>query len=304
MKLEDYKTIKIPDNIPQGDMPSDPVFIGEEMIYKANVLFNSLIHEINELNKDKIVIGIAGGSGVGKTCVASVITYYLNELGFGSYTMSGDNYPRRIPEYNDAERVHIFRESGIKALANHHLLTKENLNILHEYQKQEIDASYEKTSLHDFMKIYIDGGSEGLKNYLGTSHEIKFDEVNEILRTFKLGKSMIDLKRMGRTELDLWYEPVSFENKKFLVLEWTHALNEMLSEVDIPVLLNSTPQETLEYRKARGRDANTTSPFVSNVLQIEQRKLHHQAKNAKIIITKNAEVITYEEYKEKMKELD
>lgn len=56
----------------------------------------------------KAVLSVSGGSGVGKTCVSALLTYYLNQLGVGAFTLSGDNYPRRFPELNDAERTRIF----------------------------------------------------------------------------------------------------------------------------------------------------------------------------------------------------
>lgn len=34
----------------------------------------------------------------------------------GAYTLSGDNYPHRIPLYNDAERMRIFRTGGIRGM--------------------------------------------------------------------------------------------------------------------------------------------------------------------------------------------
>ena len=64
----------------------------------------------------KIVISVFGGSGVGKSEIASLLAWYLNCAGIGSYVMSGDNYPRRIPMYNDAERLSTFRASGLKGL--------------------------------------------------------------------------------------------------------------------------------------------------------------------------------------------
>ena len=39
--------------------------------------------------------------------------------------------------------------------------------------------------------------------------------------------------------------------------------------VDIPVLLNSTPAETLAHRQARNRDGRADSPFTTMVLELE-----------------------------------
>ena len=45
---------------------------------------------------------------------ASLLAHYLQQIGVGCYVLSGDNYPRRIPAQNDAERlrlslIHIFK---------------------------------------------------------------------------------------------------------------------------------------------------------------------------------------------------
>ena len=41
----------------------------------------------------------------------------LNQIGMKAYTLSGDNYPHRISQrYNDAERLHVFRESAIRGM--------------------------------------------------------------------------------------------------------------------------------------------------------------------------------------------
>jgi alpha-galactosidase len=69
-----------------------------------------------------------------------------------------------------------------------------------------------------------------------------------------------------------------------------------MKEVDIPVLLNSTPSETLAHRRSRARDGKVDSAFTTLVLNIEQRELHSQAHKAKIIISKDAELITFEQY--------
>ena len=107
-------------DIPHGDMPGDQVCIGPDHISKSKVIFAELLKilpDVIESSKSgKAVISVCGGSGVGKSEIASLLSWYLNQLGIGSYTLSGDNYPRRIPKYNDAERLRIFRQSGVKAL--------------------------------------------------------------------------------------------------------------------------------------------------------------------------------------------
>ena len=96
----------IPEKIPQGDMPGDKIEIGEDHINKANLIFRELLGQIRELKKEdadrKIVLTVCGGSGVGKSETASLLSFYFNQIGMKAYTLSGDNYPHRIPKYNDA----------------------------------------------------------------------------------------------------------------------------------------------------------------------------------------------------------
>ena len=125
-------------------------------------------------------------------------------------------------------------------------------------------------------------------------------EVNEILRQFHEGADTIVLRRMGRTETELWYEPVDFSKVQVLILEWTHGNNDLLRGVDIPVFLGSTPAETLAHRIRRNRDGNPDSPFVTKVLEMEQDLLTSQGGKAAFIISKDGDVITYEEYLEKI----
>jgi len=66
--------------------------------------------------------------------------------------------------------------------------------------------------------------------------------------------------------------------------------------VDIPILLNSTPEETLAHRRARNRDGKTDSAFTMLVLELEQNLLKSQAHKAKIILSKSGELLSYSEY--------
>lgn len=285
-------------DIPHGDMPGDKVEINEEHIRKSKIIFEELMKKLPiELEKTphkKVVLSVCGGSGVGKSETASLLSYYLNEMGIGSYTLSGDNYPRRIPVYNDAERLRIFRTSGMKALAKNNLLTSEVREIILNLQKKEEDASDVYLRQYPWFATYIEGATNGLKSYLGTENEIDFDELSEIVRSFKEGKEEIWLKRMGRTDSELWYDLVDFREKKVMIIEWTHGNNELLRGVDIPILLNSTPEETLAHRRSRNRDGKTDSPFTMKVLEIEQGMLQRQAIRAKIILSKKGELISHE----------
>ena len=128
---------------------------------------------------------------------------------------------------------------------------------------------------------------------MGTSNEIDFTELNGIISQFKNGGMKIFLKRMGREDTELWYEQVDFTGKNVMVIEWTHGNNHNLQGVDIPILLNSTPEETLEHRRARNRDGGTDSPFTAMVLSIEQELLVSQASKAKLIVSGKGEFLSY-----------
>ena len=115
-------------------------------------------------------------------------------------------------------------------------------------------------------------------------------------RNFKNGAEKIWLKRMGREDTELWYEQVDFSKTDILIIEWTHGNSKNYIGVDIPILLNSTPEETLAHRRSRNRDGAVDSPFTTLVLELEQKLLRRDAHKAQIILSKNGEILTYEEY--------
>ena len=120
------------------------------------------------------------------------------------------------------------------------------------------------------------------------------------MKAFKDGADKLYLKRMGRDEASLWYDEVDMSDKQVLIVEWTHGNSDYMSQVDIPVLLNSTPEETLEHRRSRNRDGKLDSPFTMLVLELEQNKLVDQAHKAKIIISKSGEILTFEQFQKLM----
>jgi len=244
------------DHIPQGDMPGDRIWIGEEQARKAETILPVLLEEMEQLEQAKTVVAVCGGSGVGKTGIASLLAYMLGEHDHQAYVLSGDNYPRRIPRENDAER----------------------------------------------LRVYETEGEDGLRAYLGSPKEIDFDRLQQIVDDFKDGETPIALKRMGREPGEIWYEEIDFSETDVLIIEWTHGNSDYLSGVDIPILLNSTPEETLEYRRSRNRDGGVDSPFTTMVLGMEQDMLRAQAHKAKIILTRQGELIDYEQYEKLMGE--
>ena len=150
---------------------------------------------------------------------------------------------------------------------------------------------------HPWLAIYQRAGRKALAGYLGTPNEIDFDEVNGILAAFHDGRRTLMLKRMGRRADALWYDEVDVRDTRVIVVEWTHGNNELLIGVDIPILLNSTPEETLAHRRSRSRDGAVDSPFTTMVLgtRAGQAALAARAR-AKIIVAKSGELLDYDGY--------
>lgn len=276
--------------IPTGDMPGDKVVIGTEHLAKAEVIFPELVKQLQSVfasGCNRAVVAVCGGSGVGKSEIASLLSYYLNQGGLGAYTLSGDNYPHRVPMYNDAERLRIFRQSGIRGLLAQGQYTTERGDLLLSLQQSGADADPALTAQYPWLAGYQQAADSGLRGYLGTKNEIDFDEVTSILSQFKNGAETIYLKRMGREEASTRYEAVDFSDKSVLVIEWTHGNSYHIGGVDIPVCLYSTPAETLAHRRARNRDKGTDSPFTNRVLSLEAELLDSQLAKAKIIVSKD-----------------
>lgn len=194
--------------------------------------------------KEKMIISLFGGSGCGKSTMAQALLAYFQSEGIGSYVLTGDEYPHRIPTENDKERQRI-------------LDTK---------------------------------GEQGLWDYLGTPEEILFEEMNQVLASFKACEPVLRIRNLGRREGELHYELVDVRDVQVLVVEWTHGGSEFLQGVDRKVYIDSTPEETLEKRLRRNRDANAGSGLIKTVLEIEQKKLLEQSKNADIVIGRDGGV--------------
>ena len=296
-EFKNWKPPVLPKEIEQADVPGSKVVITEYHIDRAGRIFPDLLEEIEKVKSKngngKGVVSVSGCSGVG---IAAVLSYYLNDIGIGSYILGGDNYPRRIPEYNDAERLHIFREGGLKGLVKDGEYNKERFQTVHKLQEEGNDADPENIKKYPWYKSYINGGRNALKEYLGTGNELAFKEVEDVVDQFKSGAEKIWLKRMGRSNTQIWYDDVDFKNVGVLLIEWTHGNSDCFNGVDIPILIHNTPAETLKYRLLRNRDCGIDSPFTTMVLDIEQESLINQAHKAKIIITPSGDRLSYEEY--------
>ena len=294
--------------VPTGDMPGDKVVITKSHIQKADVIFPELMNQLKGVflnnGNNKAVISVHGGSGVGKSEIGSLLAHYLRDIGLGAYVLSGDNYPNRIPKHNDAERLRIYRMGGLKAIVDAGEMNSDVQLTLKNMWQKERDADPKEIANYPWLALYQTKAREALDAYLGSPIEIDFEEVSKIIESFKAGASPVMLKRMGRSPEQVWYSAVDFSEIDILVIEWTHGNNANLKGVDIPILLNSTPQETLDHRKSRNRDNKTDSAFVTTVLELEQNKLIQQAPNAKIIVTKGGEIINYCEFLEMMTSRD
>ena len=291
--------------IPHGDMPGDKVEIGQGHIDKANLIFPLLVPIAAEAAKDtgRAVVAVCGGSGVGKLETASLLSHYFRTAGVGSYTLSGDNYPRRIPMYNDAERVRVFRVGGIRGMLAEGIYSSETAEALKKLWTQETDADPQMVEAYPWLRVYQTAGRKALSQYLGTPAEQDYEELSGIIVDFKAGADKLWLKRMGRTEDERWYDQVDMSDVQVLVIEWTHGSSDHLKGIDIPVLLNSTPEETRAHRRSRNRDGKTDSAFTTMVLEIEQRELDSCAHKAKLIISKSGEKLSYDQYRALMGEV-
>ena len=295
---ERLDSMTLPAEIPHGDMPGDKVLITESHVAKAKTILPALVDKMIAALENKplqrCVLSVCGGSGVGKSETASLLGWYLGQLGAKSYILSGDNYPHRIPEYNDAERLRVFRDTGLKGLVAAGLHTAQVSEQLHQLMEEDKDAAL--CAEYGWLSAYQAAGRRGLKGYLGTPNEIDFDRVNSIIAQFQAGAEQISLKRMGRRPSELWAETVDFSETSVLIIEWTHSNNDHLAGVDLPVLLNSTPAETMAHRRERNRDGKVDSPFTTMVLEIEQGLLASQAYKAAVILSKSGELLSYAEY--------
>ncbi len=292
--------IRDPETVPTGDMPGDKVEIGDSHIVRARAIFPRLWEllwpVLGDTDVGRAVIAVHGGSGVGKSEIGSLLAAYLRANDIGAYVMSGDNYPRRIPKDNDAERLRLFRAGGLRRLVDSGAYDADVRAGLADLQAADVDADPVRVEEFPWLATYQQGGRAALRSYLGTPRETDFDEVNGILADFRDGADEVLLKRMGRERDDVWYEPVDMRDVRVLVIEWTHGNNDNVVGVDIPILLNSTPQETLAHRRSRARDKGVDAPFTTLVLELEQEKLHAQAHRAQVIVTKAGDLIDHDTY--------
>ena len=264
--------------------------LAREQIRNAERLFPLILEKTEERKEKKTVISVSGGSGVGKTGMAFLLQNMFEKQGKKSLIISGDNYPHRIPMYNDAERIARFRMSGLNGLITERLYTDEVKEKLLELQKAGRDAEEQEDM--QWLSIYQKYGDKALTDYLGTDQELDYEAVSNLLLQFHGGTSQLLLRHMGRTPDDIWYDRMDVSDTDILILEWTHGNSACLQGVDVSVVLISTPEETLENRKKRNRDTAIDSPFVARVLRIEQKKINDGLDRADIIQDMHGRIYT------------
>ncbi len=283
------------ENVQGGDMPGDTVHISAPVCRRVEKLLPHLVTKLEEkYGTDipaKLVIAVSGGSGSGKTSGAAALREALAMVGLKGYVLSGDNYPRRIPEHNDEERLAIFRSVGLKALLAAGAYTPERFAALQSLQKAGTDSDPQQCEAYPWLHIYQQGGRAALAGYLGQMAEQDYDALNEVLAQFRAGAPTLWLKRMGRKEWERWYEPKDVADVDVLLLEWTHAGSENLKNADVKIFFDSTPEETRACRVTRNRDAGADSPFVTMVLEIEQALLNGRACDADLIQNRDGTMV-------------
>ena len=264
--------------------------LAREQIRNAERLFPLILKKTEERKEKKTIISVSGGSGVGKTGMAFLLQNMFEKQGKKSLIISGDNYPHRIPMYNDAERIARFRMSGLNGLITERLYTDEVKEKLLELQKAGRDAEEQEDM--QWLSIYQKYGDKALTDYLGTDQELDYEAVSNLLMQFHGGTSQLMLRHMGRTPDEIWYDRRDVSDTDILILEWTHGNSACLQGVDVSVVLISTPEETLENRKKRNRDTAIDSPFVARVLRIEQKKINDGLDRADIIQDMHGRIYT------------
>ena len=155
-----------------GDMPGDKVEINDTHRQKAERILPVLLEKLSpvcEANPHhRAVVCVCGGSGVGKSEIASLLGQALQDRGLGSYVLSGDNYPHRIPAQNDAERLRVFRCGAWKGLLASGLYTPQVKEQLLDLQRRDLDCNSAQAAQAPWLAVYQREGKKALAGYLGT----------------------------------------------------------------------------------------------------------------------------------------
>ena len=91
------------------DMPGDVILIHPDQKRIVSNILNASLGEMKKIisKQKRLVVSIFGGSGSGKSGVAVLLSEQLQEIGIKNIVISGDNYPRLIPEMIKKESIFI-----------------------------------------------------------------------------------------------------------------------------------------------------------------------------------------------------
>ena len=167
------------------DMPGDVILIHPDQKRIVSNILNASLGEMKKIisKQKRLVVSIFGGSGSGKSGVAVLLSEQLQEIGIKNIVISGDNYPRLIPEKNDQKREHIYHVHGRQGLAdylcgpeeieyekiNHIIADFKNVNeflSLKRMGKTEDSIWYEDVNVKDCSVLILEwthGNNENLK---------------------------------------------------------------------------------------------------------------------------------------------
>ena len=252
----------------------------------------------------KAVVAVTGGSGVMKTCVSALLTYYLNQLGVGAFTLSGDNYPRRYPELNDAERVRDFPAGGHPgAWWRPGSTPRSGAALLKDLQLADLDSDPQQCEEHPWLAPYQQAGREALTQYLGTANEQEYDKIEQVLGQFKAGQEKIWLKRLGRDDTALWFEREGLlPDQRGGAGVDPRQLRPVPGGWTSPCCWPVTPARDPGCTGSPGAGMPTPTPaFITMVIQLEQGKIE-PGPLCQVIVSKSCEVLTLEEYQRRMAE--
>ena len=108
--INDWTAPALPEEIPHGDMPGDKVEIDENHVAKAGKIFPELLKMLKDMaleGRDRAVITVCGGSGVGKSEIASILSFYFNDISLLFHFFCLDGWMRIL--YNSDRKKNEFK---------------------------------------------------------------------------------------------------------------------------------------------------------------------------------------------------
>ncbi len=167
----DTRTVSFPEvtdlgAVPTGDMPGDKVQITQDHVAKAQHHLPGAVAPAGAGPRrlpapSRRRRRPCGGSGVGKSETGSLLAYCLNAHGVGAYVLTGDNYPRRIPSDNDAERLRTFRVGGTRAWSPAGWPPTTSAPRWPSCRRRTADADPKQVAADPWLAAYQKAGREG-----------------------------------------------------------------------------------------------------------------------------------------------